>query len=360
MRIASLLLLLAACGPRLDEERVGDLRMLTGTVDVGRDGQIDLKLQPQDGENAVLLTAQAESGARTHVLQVEQSKTIVFDAIDEATGVYATTNAGYLSLVSTLNWPRSERDELGPIRVTLGNVSSTDTYVRGELEITALFKSDRDLGAGTIEVAIVYAGGSEADGDLLNAVTGALDVWQSTYAATGVSVEVVAESTWPDGDLEAPVYGTEAAFSAIAEEVGPHVIPIVITPLISDIEDVLGVAGDIPGPLAATNRSAILVSSVTAAGPDGLFQDEDIRLLGETLAHETGHYLGLFHPVETTWDRWDALDDTRECKSEAPCIEQMRDLLMFPFPVCGFVGCTPQEVVTPEQSAVMHRYTGVD
>ena len=37
----------------------------------------------------------------------------------------------------------------------------------------------------------------------------------------------------------------------------------------------------------------------------------------------------------------------------------MSDLLMFPFPVCGFSGCVPQNVLTGDQATVMNHYTGI-
>lgn len=350
----------AACAPRLDEDTVGGLRRLTGVFSAGGDGQRALRVEPEPGEVAALLTVTPQGDARAHVVTVEADGEIVFDAVTEARGDHGTTNAGYLSRAATLNWPRSPAESLEPLEVTLGNVAADTTYVRGDLTVDLRFKRDADLEAGAIEVALVWAGGTEGDAALVAAIEDAIDVWVGLYASVGLDVVVVAEETWPDGSLDAPVYGTDPSWTSIAESVGPNVIPVVVTPEITDVNEVLGIAGDIPGPLAPTPRSGVLVDALASAGPDGVFEAEEVRLLGETLAHEAGHYLGLFHPVETTWDRWDALDDTDECTGEARCVDALRDLLMFPFPVCGFVGCTPQDVITPDQAGVVHRYTGVE
>ena len=108
-----------------------------------------------------------------------------------------------------------------------------------------------------------------------------------------------------------------------------------------------------------TTRSAVQISSLLASGPDGEFNAEDTRLLAETMAHEVAHYLGLFHPVESTWDAWDVLSDTPECQREGECVDELGDNLMFPFPVCGPSSCTPQDRLTDQQAGVANRYVGV-
>ncbi len=355
------LLVLVACGPPLVEDRVGGLRRLSGVVRTGRDGQVPLKLRVAPDERALLLTVQpVDPGLRAHVVEVRQEGEVVFDATEEARSVRATTNAGFISTAATLSWPRIPSDTFGDLAPRLGRVTPSSTYDGGELAVEVLFKADDDLDAGTLQVAFVYAGDTGDDPDLLDAMARAEAVWRDLYASFGLDLSVTEVRSWPDADLAAPVYGTDSAYAAIAEAVGPGVVPVVVTDDITDVEEVLGIAGDIPGPLVPSPRTGILVSAVTSAGVDGVFQDEEIRLLGETLAHETGHYLGLFHPVETTWDRWDALDDTPECGGEKACTNKMADYLMFPFPVCGFLSCVPQTVITDDQAWVAHHYAGVD
>lgn len=352
------LVLLTACGPRLDEDTVGGLRRLSGAVRVGDDGQRRLRLDAAPGEVAALVTVVPQGDARAHVLEATTDGEAVFNAVTEAKGANSTTNAGYLSKAATLNWPRSPADRLDRLEVTVGNVAPDTTYVAGDLWVDVRFKRDDDLEAGALEVALVWAGGTEGDAALVAAMDEALAHWTATYATVDLDLRVVADLTWDDASIDAPVYGTDPAWEVISETVGPNVLPVVITPRIDDVDGVLGVAGDIPGPLAPTTRSGVLVDALSSAGPDGAFNDEETRLLAETLAHEAGHYLGLFHPVENTWDRWDALADTEDCEGQARCENALRELLMFPYPVCGLVQCTPQGVVTADQAAVAHRYTG--
>ncbi len=70
---------------------------------------------------------------------------------------------------------------------------------------------------------------------------------------------------------------------------------------------ILGFASGLPGPgkQKGTSASCVVVSSEVLDGYP--------RTLGATMAHETGHWLGLFHPTEATGNLYDAIDDTPTC-----------------------------------------------
>lgn len=72
---------------------------------------------------------------------------------------------------------------------------------------------------------------------------------------------------------------------------------------------ILGIAGGIPGPPAiqGTPHSGV---ALTMMG----FRDEP-DVLGQTMAHEGGHYLGLFHTSESSGTSHDPLPDTAQCKA---------------------------------------------
>lgn len=78
----------------------------------------------------------------------------------------------------------------------------------------------------------------------------------------------------------------------------------------------LGLSGGIPGPAGAHGLATSGV--VIALGfyyPDVNkgFKDQQVRQLGQTIAHETGHYLGLFHTSEGRGTKHDPLSDTPKC-----------------------------------------------
>lgn len=72
---------------------------------------------------------------------------------------------------------------------------------------------------------------------------------------------------------------------------------------------ILGIAGGIPGPPAiqGTPHSGV---ALTMMG----FRDSP-TVLGQTMAHEGGHYLGLFHTSESGGTSHDPLPDTPQCKA---------------------------------------------
>lgn len=109
-------------------------------------------------------------------------------------------------------------------------------------------------------------------------------------------------------------------------------------------------AGGIPGPLGmhGTGSSGIAIATDMMRG-DGL-------QLGRTLAHEIGHYLGLFHTSEADGSVLDALADTPECRSDRDrarngldrddCNDAGADNLMF-------WSVTQESVLTAQQGAVL-------
>jgi len=81
--------------------------------------------------------------------------------------------------------------------------------------------------------------------------------------------------------------------------------------------ELLGMDGAIPGPgFMQGTASSGLVAAATAFGyifPGLTSHETDQQYLSLTLAHEIGHYLGLYHPSERYGDPHDPLSDTAEC-----------------------------------------------
>jgi hypothetical protein len=90
--------------------------------------------------------------------------------------------------------------------------------------------------------------------------------------------------------------------------------------MISDFSDesgTLGVAAGIPGPVAVhgTWGSGVVVGVDSHLDWDGTTLDT--QTMGETIAHEVGHQLGLFHTTESDGSRSERLNDTPECPASA-------------------------------------------
>jgi hypothetical protein len=155
--------------------------------------------------------------------------------------------------------------------------------------------------------------------------------------------------------------GTSTDYLAIANATAVRSVNVVLIPGgILDLPDVLGMSGGIPGPLLPFDNKAVTVSLGEHAGSDLRFTPAEARLLGETIAHEVGHYLGLFHPVESIDLTFhDALADTPDCTTVDECEDLLGSNLMFPYPVCDVSGCLGQGDVSDAQGSALNRYAGV-
>lgn len=71
---------------------------------------------------------------------------------------------------------------------------------------------------------------------------------------------------------------------------------------------ILGIAGGIPGPPPGVDGTTHSGVAVTMSG-----YTRNPRQIAQTMAHEGGHYLGLFHTTEAEGTAFDPLDDTVEC-----------------------------------------------
>jgi len=77
----------------------------------------------------------------------------------------------------------------------------------------------------------------------------------------------------------------------------------------------LGLAGGIPGPMGlVSNRNGVLINATATFTAANLpFWS---RTTAEIAFHEMGHYLGLYHTTEQTFNAFDVLTDTPECADE--------------------------------------------
>lgn len=89
--------------------------------------------------------------------------------------------------------------------------------------------------------------------------------------------------------------------------------------------DPAGYSMGLPGPYA-NNRgtAAVLVSTELYSGGGTLDADG----LASSLAHEIGHFLGLYHTSERNGTKHDPIGDTPQCDSEFSCTDDFRRNLM--------------------------------
>lgn len=108
--------------------------------------------------------------------------------------------------------------------------------------------------------------------------------------------------------------------------------------------NVLGISGGIPGPAGVHGfgTSGVVMTAAVVADPE---------IGSQTLAHEMGHFLGLFHTTEVDAVMADDLTDTPECPADA---WRRPDLPCPDFPNLMFPYAHPGAQVTAQQVQMLH------
>ena len=343
------------------EGETDGLRTLSASATTNNDGLATVSFDV-DGEDAMLLTVQPDDPNLAYFSKLtDPNGTVVFDAESLWQDSRSVSGGAYPDSVVSLNWPAlpgADPLQTGRWTAEIG-VVDTDYYYVGGAGVTfdGELKVDGTFASGELDADVIYTGQTGSDPEIVAAIEDAVEYWKDLYAQIGLDL-VVEYWDYPDLDsIAKPGYGNAADYVSMADMTPFRAVNVVITEEIENGSGLFGIAGGIPGPLVSTGNSGVAVSSTMHSGPDLRFDDGEIGVLGETLAHETGHFLGLFHPVEATYDLWDSLDDTPECSTENGCIEALGQNLMYPYPICDQSSCWPQDELTDDQGDVANQYT---
>lgn len=362
MRVTwGLLFAMLGCGDGFVTYEAEGLIVREGTARGGKRG-IKLRVDTEGLEAVQVVVEPVDPSLRVHLRRLRDPSGPLLDATEQVATSRNVTNAIYLRDSLSLNWPiLDQHDPMSDRRLDalIGLVGNDRRYTSGEVDVSIIGRPVGGVVDDMLRVNVVYIDGLSSVDGVIQAVDQATAAWRQVLGSVGLNLEVRYFNYDNDTALSAPGLGTPDSFRNIAQITPLRGVNLVIARRIADLDDVLGISGDIPGPMSPTGRAAVMVSTELAAGPDGVFSQEEVRLLGETMAHEVGHYLGLYHPVELEYDRWDSLEDTPECSDQADCIDAAGTNFMFPFPVCTTVRCLSQNQVTPQQAAVMFRWAGI-
>ncbi len=235
---------------------------------------------------------------------------------------------------------------------------------------TVLAKRDPNLDAGLVRVNLFYVGTEPQRDTKRRAIRDGLALWRQIYLTRNITLDVreidVASDTGvlPNVFVGSPFYETQAQVGtahklALNMFIG-ETISTDATSNPGNPFEVFGIAGGIPGPYKPSPISAVIVSLDVHDGVDGQLDADEVRVLGETMAHEAGHYLGLFHPVQLNGaaTTFDPLADTPECDSIAGCnAVGLTGNVMFQSPVAGVFA---QQDLTVNQGQVINLQAIVD
>jgi hypothetical protein len=220
-------------------------------------------------------------------------------------GTLLAANQSHPVTVMLPNGPRSMLSDFG-FRALL--VAET----QGDLRLTELSGVSHGV---RLDLNIFYVGGlepalAEERGPPL--LQEALSVFESIYSQAEIEIGQVRQFEVVGGLLDR--FETIELRYGILEEL-PRLFalsagangPAINLFFVREIYETLAISGGMPGPLGmhGTGASGIAFSS------DSL---DDGELLGKVIAHEIGHYLGLFHTSEQAGFVLDPLPDTPECR----------------------------------------------
>ncbi len=330
----------------------------------------------------VIVTDDSEVLLRTVSLFAPDGDEVVETPTDASTA--ATTLAvSANNEVNSLTYPARGADPNLTEGDYIQNVTFSEAGAAASFQGNVVAKRDPDLNGGTLRINFFLVGSEVQTGSERTAIDTARVLLRAIYAQAGLSLsESVFEVTSDSGVVPYPVTGSTFYFTEITRAGVPqYSLNVFIGSEISRNSDtsngaeildgVVGVAAGIPGPSIPTSKSAVAVSLLAHdANGDGSYNDAETQLLGETLAHEGGHYLGLFHPVEIAgidsngdfvFTYQDPLADTPVCSFEAECLDNGTALLnMFPTPLISGTELVDQTVLTSGQSRVMNLQVIVD
>lgn len=368
-----LLTVLLACDPAASDRRQPDdtspppdpmVIDATEAVTDG-DGVLRFEFDVADGMGAmqIAVTTDASGYLATGWLKNPDGDK-VFDWTDWYNSDESLTEAMWATEFATvLNWPVREEDgdlPPGTWKIEVGSYNNSG-YANPDVPVVVnvLQRPEPDFARGTLAVFVAYAEGLGDDAEITAGVEAAVAHWEEIYAAFGITLVPTYADIPVDPDMP-DTYKGQDEYQTFLEENGGRAVLMVVGDTIANDAYIYGEAGGIPGAYVPTPAAAVEVSWLAHVGGNGKLSDNEILLMGETMAHEVGHYLGLFHPVEMGWDWFDAIGDTPRCDSMNECEGDLADNLMFPYPVCSDGECVRQTLLSGGQQGVANRYVGVE
>lgn len=167
---------------------------------------------------------------------------------------------------------------------------------------------------GLIDVNIIVLDGTVLYPEELDEALAVMDEVWSGGGGPGVGEVVTYTLDWGTSYVAATDQGMGPIRAVEIPGSSPQAMNIFF---ISDFTEpgILGMAAGIPGPngVLETWGSGMMVAVDTHL--DGSGEILDTQLMGETMAHEVGHQLGLFHTTEAEGGG-DPLADTPECTTD--------------------------------------------
>lgn len=256
------------------------------------------------------------------------------------------------------------------------------TPARTNYKKTYISKIDPNMSRGALRVNIILWGadaaavqGAQLDG-FMNWVRAIYNTGTNPISPITSQVYLVSPTTQDTVLTDPGPYMTESAFYKNLVSTTPGLQQYAVNVVIGSKFDatidpgVLGISGGITGAAIPTANSLVAVSIDAAAGVDGILNATEQRFMAKIVAHEMGHYLGLFHPVENGGSTLvpgygPVLDIPHNCTNSISCqgngdpnnLANIYYNLMYPFAAAP---PTLQEILSPGQRSIVNMQVLVD
>lgn len=340
------------------------VRTMDLTTRTGADGSAYVDIDVEKGDSDMLITLTTDDGLVYFREVFGADGSLIFDGNKQWSLPNSLSYAYWPDVTASFNWPILANHQLPEGRYTVRVAVDDDNYrpvENAEVRLQAQFSDDPSFDSGDLSVNVVFTGGTEGDPAVQAAVDEAIRQWGAIYNKVQVNT-TFQTSVFGTAELfQPPSYGTWDLYEQLMAGNEMGTLNLVVVPEFTGAGGswTLGLAGGIPGSLVPTGNAAVAVNVGAHWGNDMKFSEDEQRIFAETMAHEVGHYLGLFHPVEDGWNAWDSVNDTPECNNRNDCEGQLGPNLMFPYTVCNGSSCTPQDTLTEGQKAIMQRFVGI-
>lgn len=326
------------------------------SVKLDRSGDGTLKLRVPDNVSSFIATAESTGRVSLKSIVGPGSETVL-RASDWSNGPKNLSN-GLLAYFTdaTVQWPIRDADGYLSKGVWRLNWSSEES-AKQRIDVSVTTGVDNDWTAGYLDVSICYDYSIGSQAELINAIEKAFDYWEELYEMQNIRLN--RHNCSGDFSLDLSIFQPIEELDSHRADFPEGTLILIVGEQIDMNAFQLGFSGSIPGMLSEHPRGYVGLSWLSHAGSDGVFSSQEIQIFGETMGHEVGHYLGVFHPVELDFLGTDALSDTPTCSSTPECSEIFENHLMHASPVCTLFSCSPQYDISTQQQGVLQRYTGV-